>query len=211
VFFSTIEGLFLGIPAILIAISLHEYAHGRMADFLGDPTPAAQGRLTINPIKHLDVMGSLMLLLVGFGWAKPVQVNPFHFRIDRQKGMMIVGLAGPLMNLFIALLAGFGYNMLGNIVLPVLGVKLGVFFSYLIWFNVMLAIFNLLPLPPLDGSKVLMGILPKRSLGTFHTLEVYGPIILLVLLIFGFVGAIIRPIILSVIGLIVKITSFGIY
>ncbi len=204
-FFQSIEGFLLGIPAILIAITLHEYAHGKMAAVLGDPTPAAQGRLSFNPIKHLDVMGSLMLVLVGFGWAKPVQVNPFHFKIDRQKGMMIVGLAGPGMNILVALAAGIGYNLFGNIV------ALAIFFSYLIWFNVMLAVFNMIPLPPLDGSKVLMGVLPRRSLTFFHTLEMYGPIILLVLLIFGFIGPVIRPIIHFIIEMVISITSFGIF
>lgn len=210
-FFGSIEGLLLGIPAILIAITFHEYAHGRVAAILGDPTPASQGRLTLNPVKHLDVMGSLMLVLIGFGWAKPVQVNPFHFRINREKGMMIVGLAGPMMNLVIALLGGVGYNLFGTIVLPGTTVTSGLFFSYLIWFNVMLAVFNMIPLPPLDGSKVLMGVLPKGNFKLFHTLESYGPIILLALLLFGVIGTIIRPMVFLVIDFIVRLTSFGIF
>lgn len=210
-FFQSLEGFLLGIPAILIAITLHEYAHGKVAYILGDPTPQTQGRLTLNPLKHLDVMGSLMLILIGFGWAKPVQVNPFHFKIDREKGMMIVGLAGPAMNLLIAFCAGIGYNLFGSVTVPGIGVTFGLFFSYLIWFNVMLAVFNMIPLPPLDGSKVLMGVIPKRNLTIFHTLEAYGPIILLVLLLFGFIGPVIRPIILFIIDFIVRLTSFGVF
>ncbi|KUO50506.1 MAG: hypothetical protein APF76_07585 [Desulfitibacter sp. BRH_c19] len=210
-FFGSLEALLLGIPAILIAITLHEYAHGRVASILGDPTPASQGRLTLNPVKHLDVMGSLMLVLIGFGWAKPVQVNPFHFRIDRDKGMMIVGLAGPAMNILIALLAGIGYNFFGFVGIPGTTLTFGLFFNYLIWFNVMLAIFNMIPLPPLDGSKVLRGLIPKGNFKLFHTLEAYGPIILLVLLLFGFIGSIIRPIIFLVIDFIVRLTSFGMF
>lgn len=209
-FFQSLEGLLFGIPAILIAITFHEYAHGKIAYILGDPTPDAQGRLTLNPLNHLDVMGTLMLVLVGFGWAKPVQVNPFYFKINRQKGMMIVGLAGPAMNLLIAIIAGLGLNLLSNVEVSGLSSGLRLFFSYLLWFNVMLAIFNMIPLAPLDGSKVLKGLLPKSSQQFFYTIEAYGPIILLLLLIFGIIGRIIRPIILTVIELIIKITSLGV-
>lgn len=210
-FFQSVESLLYGIPAILIAITLHEYAHGKVADILGDPTPQAQGRLTFNPLKHLDVMGSLMLILIGFGWAKPVQVNPSYFKVDKDKGLMIVGLAGPVMNLLIAFCAGLGYNLFGSVTITGLGVTFGLFFSYLIWFNVMLAVFNMIPLPPLDGSKVVKGIIPIKNQMLHYNLEAYGPIILLVLLLFGFIGPIIRPIILFIIDSIIKLTSFGIF
>ena len=207
-FFTSIEALLFGIPAILIAITFHEYAHGKMADILGDPTPRSQGRLTFNPIPHLDVIGSLMLLIVGFGWAKPVLVNPFHFNMNRERGMMIVALAGPGINLLIAFFAGLGLVFFGSIAIPGTGETLGLFFWYLLWFNVMLAVFNMLPLPPLDGSKVLMGILPKSTFPIFNMLETYGPFILLGLLIFGFLGGIIRPAIMFIIEFILNFAFF---
>ena len=207
-FFTSIEALLLGIPAILIAITLHEYAHGKMADILGDPTPRNQGRLTFNPIKHLDIMGSLMLVIVGFGWAKPVLVNPFHFTMDREKGMMIVALAGPVTNLLIAVLAGIGLTFFGSIVVPGIEMPLSLFFIYLLWFNVMLAVFNMLPIPPLDGAKVLQGVLPKSTIPIFNKLEAFGPLILIGLLIFGFIGTTIGPTVWAITDFILQITSF---
>ena len=207
-FFGSLEALLIGIPAILVAITFHEYAHGKMADILGDPTPRSQGRLTLNPIPHLDVIGSLMLLIIGFGWAKPVLVNPFHFKINRDRGMMIVALAGPGMNLLVALFAGLGLVFFGSMVIPGTGETLGLFFWYLLWFNVMLAVFNMLPVPPLDGSKVLMGILPRSTHSIFNTLETYGPFILLGLILFGVIGTVIRPAIMFIIELILQIVYF---
>ena len=99
------------IPAILVAITFHEYAHGKTAALLGDPTPGSQGRLTLNPLAHLDFLGTLMLLTVHFGWAKPVQVNPVYFRGDRRKGLLLVSLSGPLMNLVLAYLAAFAWRL----------------------------------------------------------------------------------------------------
>ena len=207
-FFDSIEALLFGIPAILIAITFHEYAHGKMADILGDPTPRSQGRLTFNPIPHLDVIGSLMLVIIGFGWAKPVLVNPFNFRMNRERGMMVVALAGPGMNLLIALFAGIGLALFGSVMIPGTEQTMGLFFIYLLWFNVMLAVFNMLPVPPLDGSKVLMGILPKSTAPIFNTLETYGPFILLGLIIFGVIGNVIRPAILFIIDFILMLTFF---
>lgn len=109
-----INSLLAAIPAILIAIVFHEYAHGKVAYMLGDPTPKYQKRLTLNPLNHLDPLGALMFIVVGFGWAKPVQVNPFHFRGDRRKGMMMVSLAGPVMNLVLAYLGAVGLQLFGT-------------------------------------------------------------------------------------------------
>lgn len=195
-----------GIPAILVAITFHEYAHGKTAALLGDPTPATQGRLSLNPLKHLDFMGTLMLVLVGFGWAKPVQVNPFYFRGDRQKGMLYVALAGPLMNLVLAYLSAVALRLFGHT-----HVFLYFFLSFLMWYNTMLAIFNLIPLPPLDGSKILAGLLPLNKSNFFYQLEAYGPLILLLLLATGILGDIIRPIIYGVLDLIQIAASWGIF
>lgn len=184
--------LLSAVPAILVAITFHEFAHGKMASILGDPTPARTGRLSLNPLKHLDLYGTLMLLIVGFGWAKPVQVNPMYFK-DRRKGMVYTSLAGPLMNLTLAYFAAL---LMAWIRPAGLGAS---FLSYLVWFNVVLAVFNLIPVPPLDGSKVLFGLLPPKMVQTILPLQRYGYIILIVLLLSGILGRIISPIIYTVI------------
>lgn len=197
--------LIAGIPAILIAITFHEFAHGKAAMLIGDPTPGMHGRLTLNPIKHLDLIGSLMLVFVGFGWAKPVPVNPLYFNIDRQKGMMLVSVAGPGINIVLAFFAALFINIFS---------PTGIFLLFLelcLWFNVVLAIFNLLPIPPLDGSKILAGVLPKKYLYIFSRIEPYGIIILVVLLVTGFIGGVIIPVINTIINFLLLITSFIIF
>jgi Zn-dependent protease len=181
------------IPAILIALTFHEYMHGRVAYALGDPTPKNQGRLTLNPIKHLDPLGSLLLLLVGFGWAKPVEVNPFHFKGDRGKGMLWVSLAGPGTNLVLAVLAAAAWRLTGGS-----GTIMSFFFQYLFQINVVLAVFNLLPVPPLDGSKILAGLLPLKYRHVIYNIERFGTVILLLLVITGFIGVILRPLVRTV-------------
>lgn len=196
-----------GIPAILVAITFHEYAHGKTAALLGDPTPEAQGRLSLNPFKHLDFIGTLMLVVVGFGWAKPVQVNPYFFRGDRQKGMLYVALAGPLMNLVLAYLSAIAMRLFGHV-----HILLYMFFNFLIWYNTMLAIFNLVPLPPLDGSKIFAGLLPFNIRENFlYQLEVYGPILLLILLATGLLSDLIRPIVYAVLNLIQTAAGWTIF
>ncbi len=148
-------GILMKLPAILLAITVHEYAHGRVAFSLGDPTARINGRLTLNPLSHLDLMGFICLVLAGFGWAKPVPVNPHYFRNPR-RGMMVSSLAGPLANLAAAGVCGVLLRGMdgGGLVAELLA--LGLFY------NVALALFNLLPVPPLDGSHVLKGLLPSQ-------------------------------------------------
>lgn len=184
--------LVTAIPAILIAITFHEYAHGKMASLLGDPTPARTGRLSLNPLKHLDFFGTLMLLVVGFGWAKPVQINPMYFK-DRRKGMVYTSLAGPIMNLTLAYLAIFSFHFFRP------SGMIFSFINYLIWFNVVLGVFNLIPIPPLDGSKVLFGLLPPRLSVKLMPLEQYGNIILILLLLTGILGRLLTPMITGII------------
>ncbi|NLG32396.1 MAG: site-2 protease family protein [Syntrophomonadaceae bacterium] len=184
------------LPAMLIGITFHEYAHGRVAYYLGDNTPLYQGRLTLNPIPHIDPMGFLMLILFRFGWAKPVMVNPINFKTTGiKKGMMLVSLAGPLVNLIIAFLALLAYKYL--VIMPPAGWKepLLLLVHPIISINLVLAAFNLIPLPPLDGSKILAGVLSDKGAQTLYSLERYGPLILLVLIMSGAVSAIIGPII----------------
>lgn len=206
-FFQSLSGLLAGIPAILIAITFHEYSHGKVASLLGDPTPEQQGRLSLNPFAHLDVMGTLMLLVVGFGWAKPVQVNPYFFRGDKQKGMMFVGLAGPVMNLVLAYLAAVGFNLTSASTLA--SGLFPVFFQYLVWFNSMLAVFNLIPVPPLDGSKVLAGLVPREGAALIYKLESFGPLILILLLVTGVIGKILGPMVRSVVGMMFFLGGLG--
>jgi Zn-dependent protease len=183
---SSILEFILVIPAVLFAITIHEYAHGWVADKFGDPTARLMGRLTLNPLAHLDPIGALMLILVRIGWAKPVPVNPNNLRNPR-RDMIWISLAGPVTNLAAALALGTvvrvmimtGVN-LGGLMAPVL---LLLVFGVVI--DVALAIFNFIPIPPLDGSKVLAGLLPVRWAYHYLKYERFGPIVLIGLIIIG--------------------------
>lgn len=185
------------IPALLLALTIHEYAHAAVADSLGDPTPRYLGRLTMNPLKHLDVVGTMMLLFAGFGWAKPVPVNPTYFK-DGRKSMMAVAFAGPGSNFllaFIALVLTAAFGTFGY-------AKSGIY-TFLFWvqlYNVWFALFNLIPIPPLDGSKILMSVLPGRYAYQYMQIEQYGSIILIVLVFSGVTGMILRPLARVIIG-----------
>lgn len=185
--------LFL-IIVLIFSIVIHELAHGATANYLGDPTAKHAGRLTLNPLKHLDPFGSvivpvfliLMANLTGggiiFGWAKPVPVNPFNFR-DQKYGSAKVALAGPGANLAIALIFGLSLRFLPDLVaLP----SLFLMFSYIVYINILLAVFNLLPIPPLDGSHILFTFLPPRMQNLKIFLSQYGFFILLFILFFFF-------------------------
>ena len=199
------QELLFRIPALLLAITFHEYAHARMAYAWGDSTAKNAGRLTLNPISHLDPLGTLMLLIVRFGWAKPVPINPANFR-DQRKGLFWVSLAGPGMNLLLGLVATF---LLMNFQ------GLGPYFSALMYniiiFNVFLAIFNVVPLPPLDGSKMLVSLLPNPYLRYYYAVEPYAPILLISLLLFGFLPLILIPIASIIINIFSFIVSFLVF
>lgn len=191
-FGSSITSMAATLLAVLLAITLHELAHGYVAYCLGDNTAKAAGRLTLNPLAHLDPIGALMMLIAGFGWAKPVPVNPFFFKGNRTTGMMLVSLAGPLVNLVVAYIAyavyvaGQGFYTVSF---------MNQFLNYCIILNVFLAVFNLIPIPPLDGSKILAGFLPKQTAFKFlTTMERYGFVILMVLILFNITDMIIQPI-----------------
>ena len=191
-FGSSITSMAATLLAVLLAITLHELAHGYVAYCLGDNTAKAAGRLTLNPLAHLDPIGTLMMLIAGFGWAKPVPVNPFFFKGNRTTGMMLVSLAGPLVNLIVAYIAYAVYVAgQGFYTVPFLNQ----FLNYCIILNVFLAVFNLIPIPPLDGSKILAGFLPKQTAFKFlTTMERYGFVILMVLILFNITDMIIQPI-----------------
>lgn len=168
-------------PLILITIMAHELAHGFVADKLGDPTPRRHGRLTLNPIAHLDLVGTLMLLITRrFGWAKPVPVNPSNFA-NPLRDMGIVGSAGPLANFIIAYLSGLLLRL--EVISP--HSILGFILILTVQLNLGLGIFNLIPIPPLDGSRILMGLLPPQQAYSFAKFEQYGFIVLLFLVFMG--------------------------
>ncbi len=166
--------------ALVVALSMHEFAHALAADLQGDRMPRAMGRLTPNPARHLDPLGSLMLLLVGFGWGKPVEFRPEALR-SRRFGAALVAFAGPLMNLLLAFIASLIWVALDT---P-LFTTTGDFLTRFISLNVFLAVFNLMPLPPLDGSRLLTIFLPPRHHRIIYFLDQYGFLILLALVFFG--------------------------
>ena len=191
-FGSSLTSMLATLCAVLIAITLHETAHGYVAYRLGDPTAKNEGRLSLNPIKHLDPFGALLMFVAGFGWAKPVPVNPYYFKGDKTKGMMLVSVAGPAMNLIICFVAYLiyvaGNGFFGN-------AFLSTFLQSCVTLNVYLAVFNLIPIPPLDGSKILAGFLPREMAYKFLTVvERYGMLILFALIIFNLTDIILVPI-----------------
>lgn len=175
-----LSSLLVWLPVILISITIHEFSHGLVADYLGDPTARYAGRLSLNPIAHLDPIGMLMLIVVHFGWAKPVPVNANNFK-DPQKGMALVGLAGPFSNLLLA----WGLAMFSRYLLPVLPeAPLWVYqmIGHAIWLNIALAVFNFIPIPPLDGSRILSGVLSPMASARLAQLEQYGFLFIIMLL-----------------------------
>lgn len=167
----------LRIPALLISITIHEYAHARMAYHFGDTTAKRQGRMNLNPINHLDLFGTIMILLVGFGWAKPVPINPYKFN-NYRRGLRWVSFAGPLSNFTLGFISMLFYYILWNAGLLASGGLFADFIYVLITLNIMLGIFNLLPIPPLDGSKILMSFLPDSYLDFYRQIERYAMLIL---------------------------------
>ncbi len=170
---------------LLIAFTIHELAHAWSAHKLGDDTAKNLGRLTLNPLAHLDPMGTLLLIVAGFGWAKPVPVNPYNLRIGPKTGMGVVALAGPVSNIIMAILAALPFRL--GLMDVAFGTTAGFLPSFgfvltqFVWINLILALFNMIPVPPLDGSKVLMWLLPDELSASFQSIERVGPILLLAL------------------------------
>ena len=171
--------ILLAIP-LLYSIIIHELAHGWVAYRMGDPTAKSLGRLSLNPLKHLDPVGTIMIFIFGFGWAKPVPVN-FNYLHNRRMGLIFVSSAGILANMFLAFVAFFLYRLLS----PPPASVLMTFLYYLAQINIILAAFNLIPIPPLDGSKILMGFTPARFQYFLSRLEPYGFFMIIGLLYLG--------------------------
>ncbi|NMB67966.1 MAG: site-2 protease family protein [Chloroflexi bacterium] len=179
--------IFTRIITLVIAFSVHEFSHAFVADRLGDNTPRSQGRLTLNPAAHLDLMGSIMLLLAGFGWAKPVQINPYALQRRSPAGVMWVSLAGPASNLLLAALAAIPLRFnwvpfsFGTDIIPSLYYFLMEFLSI----NLLLMLFNLIPLAPLDGEKIASFFFPPPLDRVMDAIRPYGSMILLALVFVG--------------------------
>jgi len=181
------------IPVFLLALTIHEYAHARVSHWLGDPTARLQGRLTLNPLAHLDPIGTLAIFLIGFGWARPVPVDSRYLGNPR-RDMMLVALAGPASNLLLAAAMAFLFMMAPWRALGAewywLSVPVRHMLQLGVGVNVLLAIFNLLPVPPLDGSRILSGLLPLRQALAYSRLEPYGFLIIFLL----FFTGVMRPV-----------------
>lgn len=179
------------IPALLFAISIHEYAHAQCADSMGDPTARYMGRLTFNPMAHLDPIGAILLVVAGFGWAKGVPININNFR-NRREGILKVSFAGPAANLFLCFLAALMMALLGR-----MGMLSDGLYKFLFWmqlYNVWFAFFNLIPVPPLDGSRILSELLPAKQSWQFNEIvDRYGFYILIALVFTGIISMIINP------------------
>lgn len=202
--------LIAGVITLLVAFTFHEFAHAWTATQFGDDTPSLFGRLTLNPLSHLDLMGSLLLLFTGFGWAKPVPINPHKIQQHSNSALMLVAVSGPLSNFVLALLAAiplrFGW------VTPS-APRFDFFptpYTFLLFFlftNLGLMLFNLIPLPPLDGEEVLAFLLPPNLQRIWEEFRPYGPYLLIALLVLGpmigfnIIDLILRPAILSIAGL----------
>ena len=197
-----LQGLILMAPPLLFALTIHEFAHGSVAYFFGDPTAKALGRLTLNPLKHLDPIGTIAFFFIRFGWAKPVPVNPNYFKNPRQD-MLWVALAGPATNLLMAVISAILAKL---IILAAANVSLGSAATAIlypmakmlvasVWINLVLCIFNFLPIPPLDGSRILTGLLPEHLARPYASLERYGFIILILLMLTNTISRVIMPII----------------
>ena len=159
--------------SLLMALSVHEFAHAFLADKLGDPTPRSMGRVTLNPLAHLDPIGTLLILTIGFGWGKPVPYDPFNLRNPKTEAALI-SFAGPASNLIMAGIAVILYHTVGSTIAPIIGL--------FIQLNIALALFNLIPIYPLDGFRIVGGLLPDSQIDEWESLTQYGPVLLLAVL-----------------------------
>ena len=206
--------------AIVAAITVHEFSHALSANLLGDDTAKRQGRLTLNPLSHLDPAGTVMIVVVGFGWGRPTPVNPFRFGKRMRSGMTAVSFAGPISNVIVASLAAIPVKIgllspdtSGFTPFPGEPSEFGAYLlGSLIFINILLAAFNLIPVAPLDGFKVVQGLLPRDLAVQWSRLERWGPLILLVLILSGFIlptGSLLVPIMKPLVNVLAVIIIGG--
>ncbi len=206
-----ITELILLAPPLLLALTCHEFAHGYVAYRFGDPTAKDLGRLTLNPLKHLDPIGTIAFFFIKFGWAKPVPVNPRYFK-DPKKDMLWVALAGPATNLALAIVSAtlakglwfFASQLPYSTMAEAILVPLNGMLIASVWINLVLCIFNFLPIPPLDGSRILMGLLPNRLAASYMKFERYGFVLVLILAFSGVLSKVIMPVISFANGLLLS-------
>ncbi len=187
--------LFAFALALVTGIAFHEFSHAWAANELGDDTAARQGRLTLNPLAHLDPVGTALLFIIGFGWGRPTPVNPYRLRLGVKRGNMLVALAGPLSNFVFALIAslplilGWVEPVSISSIEDASGTQvLGVFLLLIAWLNLILGVFNLIPIHPLDGFKVLLGVLPDELARPLTSLSRWGPALLIGIILIGFIA-----------------------
>ncbi len=194
-FNTSLSDIIVRVPALLIAFAFHEWAHAAMADHFGDPTPRNQGRLSLNPFVHLDIIGTLMVLMANFGWAKPVQTNPAYYRGNKRRADLMVSVAGVAMNFLIAFVVLIIYKLVyyftggdsySRQLLSVL--------DEIVVLNIILGIFNLFPIPPLDGFHVLADILPEELAANLYRFEQYGTLLLLLIILTPVASYILGPV-----------------
>lgn len=198
----------IGLPILFFSLTVHEFSHAWSANRLGDPTAKELGRLSLNPLVHIDISGLMVMVISGFrfGWAKPVPINPFNFR-DWRRGTFLVSVAGPVSNLMLAVLASLIFHLAAYAGLDAATQNaVQQFFYFMILINCALAFFNLIPLPPLDGSQMLISLLPPRYENFTVSLQKYGPMILYGVIILGFLMPGGRSFIWMVIGPFVDLT-----
>ncbi len=207
----SITDILINVPITLIALTFHEFAHGWVSGKLGDPTPKREGRMTLNPMAHLDLYGTILMILTGFGWAKPVMVNPMYYK-DKKKGMALVGIAGPIMNILLAF-AGLLIFAVVMIAVSKAGADVNSMslFSYIMRLfvvrNLCFAVFNLIPIPPLDGSRVVSMFLPDSAYYKLMQLERYSMIIIIVLSLTGMFDTLIGTGVNALYGGMIRIIS----
>ena len=206
--------------AVVAAITVHEFSHALSANLLGDDTAKSKGRLTLNPLAHLDPAGTVMIVVVGFGWGRPTPVNPARFGKRMRSGMAMVSFAGPISNVVVASLAAIpvkiGLLSPGIVGFSLFGGEPSEFWAYLlgslIFINILLAAFNLIPVAPLDGFKVVQGLLPRDLALQWSQLERWGPLILMVLILSGFIlptGSLLVPIMKPLVNVLATIIIGG--
>lgn len=182
----------LSIPGVIIAMSFHEFAHAWMSNKLGDPTPARQGRLTLNPLAHIDTIGFIALLLCGFGWGKPVMIDPYYYK-NKRRDEILVGLAGVVMNLLLAIIFSFPTKAIYSLYLStgsqLLELVFNIFYA-IVMLNLCLMIFNLIPCPPLDGWGIVTQIFNLEKYDWYYKVYRFGPFILIALILFNITNSI---------------------